>query len=776
MNFDIDIAIVSAFLLLTLFVGLGHGQKVRSIKDYALGDRKFSTAALVATIVATYASGSGFFVTISRTYSDGFYHLFATSGIAISFFITSFILVPRMGEFLGKVSIADAMGDLYGNKVRFVTAIAATIGSSGLIAVQFKVFGGVFSYFLPVSSNIAIVVAGLITTIYSAFGGVRSVTFTDVLQFFAFGAIIPLLGFITWNHYYYSESHYNLLATMANSKFNLSSLFDTSNTKFVDFIALLVYFAIPTVSAPKFQRIAMGSSIEQVKKAFIISGLILVAIKFFVAWIPFLVYNINPNLQADQILIYIVDTFTFTGLKGFVLVAIIAFAMSTADSRINASSVLFTHDIYGVIQKHNKNEILISRIASCILGIITVSLSLIETDLLNTIIFANSFYHPLIIPPFFLTLFGFRSSSKSVLVGMCAGLLATTLWKFLPVQYSSTAWKVIGLLWAILCNAIFLIGSHYILKQPGGWVQTNNKSYFDKKSAEKQNEKVCCYKKIKEFSILNFCRRVAPRDDITYTTLGVYFIICTIATMYSTQVELLGPNAQLIQIIYPLMLITGTVMAMYPLWPLSILTSIKRRLIEMWYPAAIFYMLIFFSSFFVLVSKFTTLQVLLFGVNILIASLLLGWRLALSFILIGFYLSIKFYYCFFKGPDFVMKFGSPEFILIYMVLFLGLIVLIFIKPKQEEQEIVEAKVDTLEGELEGLDDIILNLKKQEGEYTKQIADLNQAVTHYSERVTDQAKEIERLGATAQKILNNVNHELRLPVGNVMNFSQMICEG
>jgi len=48
--------------------------------------------------------------------------------------------------------------------------------------------------------------------------------------------------------------------------------------------------------------------------------------------------------------------------------------------------------------------------------------------------------------------------------------------------------------------------------------------------------------------------------------------------------------------------------------------------------------------------------------------------------------------------------------------------------------------------------------------------------HYSERVADQGKEIERLGATAQRILNNVNHELRLPVGNVVNFAEMLNDG
>ena len=54
--------------------------------------------------------------------------------------------------------------------------------------------------------------------------------------------------------------------------------------------------------------------------------------------------------------------------------------------------------------------------------------------------------------------------------------------------------------------------------------------------------------------------------------------------------------------------------------------------------------------------------------------------------------------------------------------------------------------------------------------------MNEAAAHYNERISDQEKEIERLGATAQKILNNVNHELRLPVGNVMNFAEMLNEG
>jgi len=254
---------------------------------------------------------------------------------------------------------------------------------------------------------------------------------------------------------------------------------------------------------------------------------------------------------------------------------------------------------------------------------------------------------------------------------------------------------------------------------------------------------------------MDYCKKIAPTNDLTYTFLGIYFVVCTITTMYSTQTELLGYNSQLMRVIYPLMLVTGTVMAMYPIWPLSVATSIKKRIIYILYPISIFYMIIFFNCFFVLVSKFAMLQILLFAINLMMASLLIGWRLSLPAIIVGFYLSAQLYQCCYGGLNFIVKFGSPEFILIYALLILSSAIIFFIKPKQEYQEATEAKVNILETE---------------------VADLSEKVVHYSERVADQGKEIERLGATAQRILNNVNHELRLPVGNVVNFAEMLNDG
>ncbi len=584
MNFDI--AIVVTFLIITLIVGLGHGKKVKSIKDYALGGRNFSTAALVATIVATWASGSGFFVTLSKTYSDGFYYMFASIGIGISFLITSLVLVPRMGEFLGKTSIAEAMGDLYGSKVRMITAITGTIGAAGSIAVQFKVFGGVFSYFMDMPASFAIIASGAIATLYSSFGGIRAVTFTDVLQFFAFGVIIPLLGFLIWNQFYYNG--YSVEAALANPKFDMSVLFNSANDDFWAFIVLFVYFTIPTSSAPMFQRVAIGNNVEQVKKAFLIAGIFLIFTKFIIAWIPFLIYTLNPDIDSNQLLGYIVDTFSFTGLKGLIIVAIIAFAMSTADSRINSASVLFTNDIYGLFAGEPKREILVSRLFATMLGVIAITFALVETDHLGIVVFANSFYYPLVTPPFILTVMGFRSSPKSVLIGMMAGLFVTISWKFLPIEFANVSQKIVGVLLAMLCNALFLLGSHYVMKHPGGWVGVKDCRYLDEEKVRKSERRARIQEWFNNFSIMGACRGVAPASDATYTLLGVYFIVCTFTTMYSTQVELLGTHGQLMLVMYQLMMVTGTVIAMYPLWPISVSYRIKKSIILIWWPKRYF--------------------------------------------------------------------------------------------------------------------------------------------------------------------------------------------
>jgi signal transduction histidine kinase len=121
----------------------------------------------------------------------------------------------------------------------------------------------------------------------------------------------------------------------------------------------------------------------------------------------------------------------------------------------------------------------------------------------------------------------------------------------------------------------------------------------------------------------------------------------------------------------------------------------------------------------------------------------------------GTFLSIEFFKWYVGVDSVSANLGSIQFKIIYVLLLISSILVAFLKPKQDYLEKTEETIDDLD---------------------HKVSHLYKRITYYSERVIDQQKEIEQLGETAQKILNNVNHELRLPVGNVINFASLLNEG
>jgi len=196
MIFNIDSFIFISFLVVTIIAGLLSSCGTKNIQEYAVGNRNFSTATLVTTIVATWIGGEFFYVNLSESYINGLNHIWvAVLGDFFAILIVGIFLAPRMGEFLGKLSIAEAMGSLFRNRIRIITSVSGFIGASGAIAVELKLSGIIFEYALGIPSIYGIISAAIIVTLYSSLGGIKSVTFTDIIQFFTFGVVMPIVAY-----------------------------------------------------------------------------------------------------------------------------------------------------------------------------------------------------------------------------------------------------------------------------------------------------------------------------------------------------------------------------------------------------------------------------------------------------------------------------------------------------------------------------------------------------------------------------------------------------
>jgi len=458
LSYSLDIIFLVGFLFINLFVGLYSGKGIRTIKEYALGDRNFPTVTLAATIVATWVSSNSLTITIAETYNSGLYYIIPGLADTISFLVIAFFIAPRMGEFLGCLSVAEAMGKLYGNKAKSITAILGIFPAVGNVATQFIIASILLQNLIGISSLYASLLSAFIVICYATFGGIKSVTFTDMIQFLTFGVIIPTIAIAVFQNISGSSAIFGYLAN--SELYEIKDVFNVSNPKFFSSLVLFTFLLIPGLDSAIFQRISMAKDTKQVTKAFLIATGFCFLIDCMFYFIAFaMAAKEQLNLGSNDLILHLINTYTPSYLKGIAIIGVLAMIMSTADSYINSSSVLFSYDFCRSIgiKLSGKTELLLARISSLIIGIAALALSLISTNLLEVLLVTYSFYMPVVSVPLLLAIFGFRTNVVVVLSGMFMGFITIVLFMLFS--------EIDGFIHGMLANLTTLIIGHCIVKK-----------------------------------------------------------------------------------------------------------------------------------------------------------------------------------------------------------------------------------------------------------------------------------------------------------------------
>src|SRR6185369_3216021 len=119
------------------------------------------------------------------------------------------------------------------------------------------------------------------------------------------------------------------------------------------------------------------------------------------------------------------------------------------------------NDIMKILRPNWEATITKVRVFSMLLGFCALWLALRTNDILKLMLTAGSLYMPVISVPMLFAIFGFRSTPKAALTGMAAGIITVASWDVVIGDIGMD--KVVP---AMLANAIFLLGSHYFLRQP----------------------------------------------------------------------------------------------------------------------------------------------------------------------------------------------------------------------------------------------------------------------------------------------------------------------
>ena len=728
---DLDSLIFIGFLLLSITFGIASSYGITTIREYAVGDRNFSTATIAATLIATWVNGSDFFTTLSETYKHGLYYVWAAAGDVLCLLSVGIFFAPRLAEFLGKISIAEAMGELYGKNVRILTALAGCIGTAGIIAVQLKISGLLFEYAFDVPPVYGILIGGGIITMYSSLGGIKSVTFTDVIQLFTFGTIIPAIALFISSTV---DSFHLVNQTLTTHElFDYTKVFDFSDDKALSFFFLFFFIAVPGFNPAIFQRIAMSKDTTQVARSFTVAAFSCFFIMLTIAWIGVIVLATQPHLDSSDVVKHILFDYSMVGLKGLTLTGVMAMVMSTADSYINSSAVLFVHDFCRPIGVNlAKNELAFARFASLIIGVLAMVVSLSSESLMDIIISTNIFYLPVVTVPFIMTVLGFRSTGKSVIIGMIAGFSALLICKILQLE------DVTSVIPSMLANLIFLLGAHYLLRQPGGWVGIKDDTPLQEARDRRKRMIRQFVQSIKNFNLITFLRTNSGiTTEATYVYCGIFAIVSICSTAHALPQATKIQYAEILAIIYPTVLLMATGLLSYPLW----LKSWKdASFISVYWNVCIFYILICASFTLVIISNFCHIQLMAFMINLVVIAVSLRWKWALFLISTGIILTIESFKFYLNVDHLPEQITSIEFQTTYLLLLTSGMLFIFLRPQQEHTQFLDEKVHYLEDE---------------------------SAFH--------KKEISQLLDMKYEFLRNIEHESRTPITGIMSMAQVLNE-
>lgn len=185
------VTFVALYLLVTIGIGLLAARRVHNAKDYLVAGRSLPLYMNVATVFATWF-GAETVLSVSATFAkDGLAGIPGDPFGAALCLVLAALLFARLFYRMNLLTIGDFYKHRYGKGVEVLTSVAITLSYLGWTSAQMTALGLVIHVLSggALELNQAIMLGAGVVLVYTIFGGMWSVAFTDLLQ-----TVVILIG------------------------------------------------------------------------------------------------------------------------------------------------------------------------------------------------------------------------------------------------------------------------------------------------------------------------------------------------------------------------------------------------------------------------------------------------------------------------------------------------------------------------------------------------------------------------------------------------------
>jgi len=378
----VDIAIIGAYIVIIMAAGFAMSKLAsQNLNSYFLGGNK------IPWYVLGVANASGMFDITGTMWLVLTIFVYGLKGVFLPWvwpvFNQVFLMVflaawlRRSNVMTGAQWISTRFGNSTGAKLSHISVVIfAIVSVIGFLAYDFRGMGKFAQIFFPwhLSANTYAIILMGVTTIYVIFGGMLSVTVTDVIQYILMTIASVLIAIVAMRHVSAADIAAAVPAGWDNLWFGWKLNLDWSQhipalndliakdgyELFTIFFMMLLFKGVLlSVAGPApnydMQRILSTRSPKEAAKMswfvsmvlffpryLMVTGIVVLGLVFFKDTIV----QMGKGFDVEQVLPNVIGKYLPPGLIGFVLAGLLAAFMSTFTSTINAGASYVVNDLY----------------------------------------------------------------------------------------------------------------------------------------------------------------------------------------------------------------------------------------------------------------------------------------------------------------------------------------------------------------------------------------------------------------------------------------------
>ena len=443
----LDYAIIIFYLCVVLLVGLWSGKGMKSLREFSVSHRSYTSFVIFATLSASFIGGGFSIGNAEKVYRLGIVNIVVLWGFSLKEILVAMYIAPKMDNFPNVISAGDIMEQGYGKAAKVITGFFSVFLCAGIVGAQVGAMGLIFKVFLGIEPIWGILIGCGIVIAYSTIGGMRAVVLTDVIQFCVLAIGLPAalifgivkLGGFSAIREAVPASHFSIPAdTMTIGAF--LSLF-------------LTFLLGETLVPPYVQRLLIGKDAKHTARGTMLSGIF--SIPFFVVTgaIGLVALTLDPKLDPNLAMPFVIRTVLPAGVRGIVIAGVISIVMSSADSFLNGAATACINDIVKPLRKKplsERHELLLAKLMNCFVGVFAVIFAINIPSILDILIYAYNFWAPVILVPLAAVFLGVRVTRAGFFSGTIAGAAGVLIWNVLLESPMGISGLVIG----VFCNLI----------------------------------------------------------------------------------------------------------------------------------------------------------------------------------------------------------------------------------------------------------------------------------------------------------------------------------